>query len=143
MALDFIILNEDMIQITIDPPAVCPTLMAPVPLVASGSATVNDMPVCLVGDELPPALQAPMAYTSGAFTIPGMGTVSVTLESANQTQVATDSGKAMLLKGQTFQAKFSVTVPAMQPGAVPTPDPVATKSGTAQFITTNTLGQAE
>lgn len=143
MALDYIIVNNDMIQITLEPPAVCPMLMGPVPLIASGSSTVNDMAVCLVGDELPPSLQAPMAYTSGAFTVPGMGTVSLTLQSANKTQMATDSEKAMLLKGQAFQAKFSVTVPAMQPGAVPTPDPVATKSGTAQFITTNTLGQAE
>ena len=143
MALDYIILNNDMIQITIDPPTICPTLMAPVPLVASGFSTVNDMAVCLEGDELPPSLQAPMAYTSGAFSIPGMGTVAVSLASANKTQINTDTDKAMLLKGQTFQAKFSVTVPAMQPGPAPTPDPVATKSGTAQFITTNTLAQAE
>lgn len=143
MPLDYIILNNDMLQITLDPPAICPTLMAPVPLIASGLSTVNDMAVCLEGDELPPSLQAPMPYTSGAFTIPGMGTVSVTLQSANKTQVATDSGKAVLLKGQTFQAKFSVTVPAIQPGPAATPDPIATKSGTAQFITTNTLAQAE
>ena len=40
-------------------------------------------------------------------------------------------------------AKFTVTVPAIQPGPAATPDPIATKSGTAQFITTNTLAQAE
>src|ERR1700691_1240295 len=119
MALDYIILNNDMLQITIDPPTICPTLMAPVPLIGSGFSTVNDMAVCLEGDELPPSLPAPMAYTSGAFTTPGMGTVSVTLQSANKTQAATDTNKAMLLKGQTFQAKFSVTVPAMQPGPSP------------------------
>jgi len=75
--------------------------------------------------------------------VPGMGTVAVTLESANLTTAATDSGKAIILKGSTFQAKFSVTVPAQMPPPVSTPDPLSTKTGTAMFITMNTLAQAE
>jgi hypothetical protein len=143
MALDYIILDTDEIQITIDPPTIVPALMAPVPLQASGFSTVNNMKVCVVGDELPPTLQAPLAYTSGAFSTPGMGTVSVTLAQANKTQSAKDQDKVMILKGQTFQAKFTVSSPAIQPGPSPVPDPVATKTGTAQFITKNTIAQAE
>jgi hypothetical protein len=77
------------------------------------------------------------------YTVPGMGTVSVTLEPANQTSVSKDSGKAMLLKGSSFTATFSVTVPAQMPPPVSTPDPVASKTGTAVFITTNVLVQAD
>jgi hypothetical protein len=141
--LDYIICNNDMIQITIDPPTICPLLTSPVALVASGISTVNDMAVCLQGDELPPSLQAPMPYMSGAYTVPGMGTVSVTLASSNTTQNAQDSGKPMLLKGQTFQATFTVSAPATSPPPASTPDPVASKTGTAQFITTNTVTQAD
>jgi hypothetical protein len=142
--MDFIICNNDMIQITPTPPMICPSLTAPIPLVASGLSTVNNMAVCLEGDELPPALKSPVPYMSGAFVTPGMVSVSITLQPANKTKVAQDSGKAMLLKGQTFQVSFSVQSPAMQPSPTgPVPDPVASKTGTAQFITTNTIAQAE
>jgi hypothetical protein len=144
MALDYIICNNDMIQITPTPPMVCPSLSAPVPLVASGFSTVNNMAVCLEGDELPPALKSPVPYMSPPFVTPGMVSVSITLQPSNKTQVAQDSGKPMLLKGQTFQVKFSVQSPAMQPTPTgPVPDPVSQKMGTAQFITTNTIAQAE
>jgi hypothetical protein len=144
MALDYIICNNDMIQITPTPPMICPSLSAPIPLVASGLSTVNDMAVCLEGDELPPALKSPVPYMSGAFVTPGTVSVSITLQPTNKTQVAQDSGKPMLLKGQTFQVSFSVQSPAMQPTPTgPVPDPVAQKTGTAQFITTNTIAEAE
>ena len=48
--VDFIILNGDMLQITLAPPTVSPPLIPPTPLVASGFSTVNGMAVCLVGD---------------------------------------------------------------------------------------------
>jgi hypothetical protein len=81
---------------------------------------------------------------SPPFVTPGTVSVSITLQPSNKTQVAQDSGKAMLLKGQTFQVKFSVQSPAMQPSPTgPVPDPVSVKMGTAQFITTNTIAQAE
>jgi hypothetical protein len=49
----------------------------------------------------------------------------------------------MILKGATFQASFAVSSPAMQPTpAGPVPDPVMTKPGTCQFITTNINTQA-
>jgi hypothetical protein len=141
--MDFIILNTDMIQITLDPPTVAPTLIPPTPLVASGFSTVNSLAVCVEGDELPQSLQAPMPYMCPPYTVPGMGTVAVTLNPSNKTSVATDKGKAVLLKGGTFNAKLSVTVPAQMPPPVSSPDPVSTKTGTAMFITMNTLAQAE
>jgi len=140
---DFILRTGDMIQITIPPPAIVPMLMAPVPLVGSStSLMVGGMPACLLGDELPVAISGPLPYTAPPFVTPGVGTVSVTLTPTNQT-LQTQNGKAILIKGQQFMAKFTVSSPAMQPTpAGPVPDPVLTKPGTAQFITTNINTQA-
>jgi hypothetical protein len=141
--VDFIILNGDMLQITLAPPTIAPPLMPPTPLIASGFSTVNGMAVCIEGDELPQSLQAPVPYTCPPFVVPGMGTVAVTLAPTNKTSISSDGGKPMLLKGSSFQATFTVTVPAQMPPPVSTPDPVAQKTGTAAFITTNVLAQAE
>jgi Contractile injection system spike tip protein len=140
---DFIMKTGDMIQITITPPAIVPMLAAPVPLVGSStSVMVNGAPACLLGDELPMAIAGPLPYTAPPFVTPGMGTVSVTLTPTNQT-VQSQNGKAILIKGQQFVAKFTVTAPAMQPTpGGPVPDPVATKPGTAQFITTTVNAKA-
>ena len=94
------------------------------------------MPVCLEGDESPKMLLAPKQYISPPFVIPGVGKVSVTLTPTNKT-ATTDDGKKILIKGETFQAKFQVSSPAMMPTpAGPQPDPVSVKPSTATFITT-------
>jgi hypothetical protein len=140
---DFVIKTNDMIQITITPPEIVPQLMAPIPLIGTGTTVmVGNVPVCLQGDELPPSLMAPMPYTSPPFVTPGMGTLSIILAPNNLT-MKTVQGKPMLLKGATFQASFAVSAPAMQPTpGGPVPDPVMTKPGTCQFITTNINVQA-
>jgi hypothetical protein len=140
---DFIMKTGDMIQITITPPTIVPMLVAPVPLVGtSTSLMVNGALACLLGDELPKAISGPLPYTSPPFVTPGMGTVSVTLTPTNQTMLS-QNGKVILIKGQQFVAKFTVTAPAMQPTpGGPVPDPVATKPGTAQFITTTINAKA-
>jgi hypothetical protein len=144
MADDTMIVDGDMIQITINPPTVVPQLIAPVALVASGFTKVSDKAVCIEGDELPPSLKSPLQYMSPPYVIPGMGKISVTLKSANKTSVATDNDKKMLLKGSTFDAKFEVQSPAQQPSpGGPIPDSSTSYSGTAQFISTNTLSTSE
>ncbi len=144
MPADFVIKTNDMIQITIPPPAIVPQLLAPIPLIGSSTNfMVNYMPVCLEGNELPPILKAPLPYTAPPFVTPGVGTVSVTLLPTNKT-LQTENGKAILIKGTPFIAEFTVSSPAMQPRPVgPVPDPVVKKKpGTAQFITTNLTVQA-
>jgi hypothetical protein len=140
---DFIIKTQDMIQITIPPPAIVPMLMAPVPLIGSGTTVmIGGMPVCLQGDELPPTLMAPLPYTAPPFVTPGMGKLTIMLAPTNLSK-QTENGKPIILKGATFQASFAVQSPAMQPTpAGPVPDPVMTKPGTCQFITTNINTQA-
>jgi len=137
---DFMIKNGDMLKVTVTPPAIVPQLAAPIPLVGTGMPTsVNSQTVCLEGDELPPALRGPLMYTAPPFVTPGTGTLTVTLMPLNKTLRTTISGRAALLRGATFTATFSVTVPAMQPTpAGPVPDPVVVKPCTAQFITSTT-----
>jgi len=138
MPADFVIKTGDMIRITIFPPAIVPSLMSPIPLIGtSTNFMVNNQPVCLEGDELPPALRVPQPYTAPPFVTPGMGLVSVTLTPMNKT-LQTKNGKAILIKGTPFMAEFQVMAPAMQPTpAGPVPDPVLKKPGMAEFIATN------
>lgn len=140
---DFLIRSNDMIQITITPPAIVPMLQAPVPLIGTGTTVmIGGQPACLQGDEMPPSLRVPMPYTAPPFVTPGMGTLTIMLAPNNLTQ-KTVQGKPMLLKGATFQASFAVSSPAMQPTPTgPVPDPVMSKPGTCQFITTNINTQA-
>ena len=75
-----------------------------------------------------------------------MGTVTVKIQDANKTTKTKNGGKAILLKGQTFQIDFDVVVPAIyvnEATGVPVPDSTMKKSGTAQFITTNFMVKAE
>jgi hypothetical protein len=132
---DIVIKTGDLIQFTFPPPTVIPPILAPVPLVGTGATVlVGNMPVCLLGDELPPPLRIPLPYTSPPFVTPGLGTLAVILTPANMT-VLTLNGKPLLIKGGPFTATFTVTVPAMQPTpAGPVPDPLLVKPGTAQFI---------
>lgn len=135
---DFVIRTGDMIKVTIPPPAVVPLLEPPVPLKGSSANVIAaGIPACLVGDELPPALQGPLPYTAPPFTNPGTGKLTLTLLPGNQT-LQTKNGKAILIKGQQFIALFTVETPATQstPDG-PVPDPVSAKPGTAAFITTN------
>jgi hypothetical protein len=137
MPADFVIKTGDMIKITIFPPAVVPPVLGPVPLLGTGvTVNVNQMPICLEGDELPPPLLFPLPYTAPPFVTPGMGTLKVTLTPMNKTATS-KNGKAILIKGTPFPAEFNVMAPAMQPTpAGPVPDPVMKKPGIAEFITT-------
>lgn len=138
MPADFVMRTGDMIQITIPPPCVIPTIIAPVPLVGTGvMVKVLSMPICLEGDELPPMLLAPQTYLSPPYVTPGVGMLKVTLAPTNKT-MTTKNGKAILIKGSTFIAEFNVMAPAMMPTpGGPVPDPLLKKPGTAMFITTN------
>jgi len=135
---DFIIRTGDLVKVTIPPPAVVPMLEAPMPLEGSGAnVLVQGMPICLLGDELPDELKEPLPYTAPPYTIPGTGTLTLTLLPPNMT-ARTSRGKPILIKGQRFPALFTVETPASQPTtAGPVPDPVGVKEGTAEFITTN------
>jgi hypothetical protein len=140
---DFVIKTGDLIQVTIDPPAIVPPLMPPIPLVGSSTTmSVMGVPACLKGDELPVEVSTPLPYTAPPFVTPGMGTLKIILLPDNLT-VRTKNQAEIILKGATFPVMFEVSTPAMMPTpAGPVPDPVAVKPGTAQFITTDVRAKA-
>jgi hypothetical protein len=140
---DYVIRTGDQLKVTLAPPTTVPAIATPVPLKGSSSDVVAcGAPVCLRGDELPLVLRIPLAYTAAPYTNPGTGKLTVTLLPANTTEL-TRNGKPILIKGTKFTATFTVTTPATQstPGG-PVPDPVLTKPGTAEFITTNATVEA-
>jgi len=140
MGANSTLITGDFLKITVPPPTLIPMVIPPIPLLGTSSKILlMGMPVCVDGDELPAMLKSPMPYTAPPFVTPGMGSWQIILQSTNKTSKGKDSGKPMLLKGATFQAKFTVSSPAMQPTpAGPVPDPVAVKMCTAQFITMQT-----
>lgn len=112
---------------------------------ASGPHTLNGKKICVAGDES--KLQVPgCMYTSGSFTIPGVGTLKIASLAPNQkTMKVKVGGKAALLKGMQFTAKFEVQTPAQQP-APPgpnVPDPAPMYSGQGSFMTTNVKVKGE
>ena len=140
MAADYIMTTGGMILITMNPPDTYPTMIAPIPLIGtSADVLVNKMSACLDGDETPPLLLAPQPYISPVYsTSPGMGMVTITINSSNKTVDTKNGGKEILITGQTFQVEFDVTVPAiLVAGPVVTPDSTMKKTGTAKFINTN------
>lgn len=141
---DFIIITGDKVQITIKPPAVVPMLIKPGTLVGtSKDVMVNNKPVCLQGDELPPEFKVPMPYQCPPFTTPGVGKLTLIPQKSNLT-TTTSNGKPILIKGGSFKAIFTISAPATTPPspAGTQPDPVMVKEGDAMFITTNTVVQA-
>lgn len=139
---DTIILTGDFLHVTM--PMMGATvipLVDPIPLTGTGlPASGTTRAVCLVGDEMPPIIQEPLPYVSPPYVMPGTGTLNIVLSPANMTKNTKNNGKFILLKGTTFQAIFQVMSPAMlQPaGPMPlVPDPLTTKVGTAQFVSTN------
>jgi hypothetical protein len=126
------VLDGDMIKIMFND-CTCPTLVAPIPLVASGPMKLKDRTVCVIGDEYPPMLRsAPVPYTCGPYTAPGMGRIKITLKADNKGR------DSLLLKGSTFDVELDVQEPAMMPTPNgPVPDPQLVHQGFGQFITSS------
>ena len=138
---DFILMTGDTVQFM---PAMGPAIVAVIPGTYAGKARafINKIPACVQGDELQVIVPGCM-YTSGAFTIPGVGNLTIIGISTGLTAVRVKSGgKPVLIKGSTFQAKFDILTPAQMPPPVSTPDAPGPRSGTCSFITKNTRVKA-
>lgn len=110
-------------------------------LTGSGPTTLNGKKICVDGDEKNVSVPG-CTYMTPQFSIPGTGTLKIAALAGNQKAKKTKTGgKAVLLKGGTFTAKFEVQSPAKQPPpglGSPIPDPTPQYSGNGMFITTNT-----
>jgi len=138
--MDFVILTGDQ---AIFDPAFPPAIAVPTPGTITGTAQAqsNPMTACVEGDEASVVVPG-VAYTSGAFSAPGVGMLSIESLAADQVaRNATSGGKGLILKGVKFRAKLQVTAPATNPSSG-APDPVAVYNGTGSFVTTNGVFKA-
>ena len=116
-------------------------VVRPGDLRGSGPATLDGKKYCVEGDEASVSVPGCM-YMTPQYSIPGTGTLSIDSLAGDQTAQKTKTGgKAVLLKGSSFTAKFEVQSPAQQPppaAGSPIPDSTTQYSGSGSFITTNT-----
>jgi hypothetical protein len=113
-------------------------VVRPGDLIGTGKDKINQKLVCVDGDEKKVIVPG-CPYMTPQYSIPGVGMLTIESLGGNQKAQKTKSGgKSVLLKGASFQAKFQVMVPAMQP-SVPNPIPDATPqySGTGTFVSMN------
>ena len=141
---DFVLLENDIANFL---PAfgVATVVVVPGTLKASGPATANGSKVCVEGDES--QVEVPgCSYIAPPHVIPGIGTLKIAALGGDQKATKTKSGgKAVLLKGSQFDAKFEVQVPAQQPPpgpGPPIPDATPQYTGKGTFITINMKFQA-
>jgi len=135
---DFILVTGDMAMFI---PAFGQAVIVPVPgtLAGTGRASIGKKPVCVDGDEKNVIVPG-VAYMTPSHPIPGVGILKIDSLGGDQKATKTKAGgKAVLLKGSTFTAKFQVSAPAMQPAppGPPVPDANPEYTGQGQFITTN------
>ncbi len=115
-------------------------VVKPGDLKGSGPATLTGKKLCVDGDEKNVSVPGCM-YMTPQYSIPGTGTLKIAALAGNQKAQKTQTGgKAVLLKGGSFTAKFEVQSPAKQPPpgpGPPIPDASPQYSGNGMFITTN------
>ncbi len=136
---DFVLIDGDTVMFM---PAFTPAtvVVQPGKLEGSGPASFDGKKVCVEGDESKVSV-AGCTYMTPQYSIPGTGTLKISALAADQKAKKTGTGgKAMLLKGGNFTAKFEVQSPAQQPPpgpGSPIPDATTQYSGNGNFVTTN------
>lgn len=118
-------------------PAFTPAIVVVQPgkITGKGKADSGGKPVCVAGDEGSVEVTG-CSYITPSFPIPGSGTLKIAQLAGDQkSQTVKSDGKAVLLKGSMFTAKFEVQSPAQQPTpGGPVPDPMKQYSGQGQFV---------
>ena len=119
-------------------------VVQPGDLKGSGPATLNGKKICVAGDEKDVSVPG-CTYMTPQYSIPGTGTLKISALAGDQKAKKTKTGgKAVLLKGGAFTAKFEVQSPAKQPPpgpGSPIPDATPQYSGKGMFVTTNSTFQ--
>ncbi|GGH06722.1 hypothetical protein [Mucilaginibacter phyllosphaerae] len=121
-------------------------IVQPGKLTGTGKGTVNGKKICIQGDEKNLAVPGCM-YIAPPFVIPGTGTLKIAALANDQVaKTVTDSGKAVILKGSMFTAKFEVQSPAKDPSiptAPPKPDVMSEYTGFGSFVSFNVKANAD
>jgi hypothetical protein len=114
-------------------------IVRPGDLKASGPATHKGKKLAVDGDEKKVEVPGCM-YTAGPYAIPGVGTLKINALAGDQKAKKTNTGgKAVLLKGSLFIAKFEVQTPAQIPPPASVSDATPQYPGQGQFVTTNVM----
>lgn len=133
---DFILVDGDMVTFM---PNFGAAIVVPQPgkLQGSGPATLSGKKLCIDGDEKNVSVPGCM-YMTPQYCIPGSGTLKIEALAGNQKATKTKTGgKALLLKGSSFTAKFEVQSPAQQPTpGGPVPDATPQYSGGSGLFNT-------
>ena len=136
---DFILIEGDEVIFL---PAFTPAtvIVQPGKIEASGPATIGGKKICVEGDESKVAV-AGCSYITPQYSIPGTGTLKIAVLAGDQKAAKTQTGgKAVLLKGGSFSARFEVQSPAQQPPpgpGSPVPDSTPQYSGSGMFVPGN------
>ena len=137
---DFVLIDGDTVVFL---PAFTPAtvIVQPGKLEGSGPATMGGKKICVEGDESKVSV-AGCTYMTPQYSIPGSGTLKIASLAGDQKAKKTKTGgKAVLLKGGNFTAKFEVQSPAQQPPpgpGSPIPDATTQYSGKGTFVPGNT-----
>lgn len=133
---DYILVDNDIVQFNYDFAPADVNVMDGI-IEASGEPLLNGKKICIDGDQ--DSVFVPgCVYTVGLHTIIGFGTLRICSLSPHQkAEKLKSNNRSVLLKGTTFEASFSVIIPALMPPPVSTPDPIAIYYGTGSFDTTN------
>jgi hypothetical protein len=137
---DLVVLDGDLAQF-LPGFGMATVVVRPGTMRGSGPATKAGKRFCLVGDEA--QLQVPgCVYFTPQHSIPGVGTLSISALAADQQSgTTTHKSTKLILVGSQFQAKLTVTMPAMQPPPAPgspIPDSRPDYTGQGSFVTANT-----
>ena len=115
-------------------------VVQPGKLQGSGPTTIAGKKLCVAGDESQVAVPG-CSYITPQYSIPGVGTLKIAALAGDQKASKTQSGgKAVMLKGSQFSAKFEVQSPAQQPPpgpGSPVPDGTPQYSGKGLFMPAN------
>lgn len=115
-------------------------IVQPGKLQGSGPACIGGNKVCVAGDEVRVSVPG-CTYMTPQYSIPGVGTLKIAKLARDQMARKTRSGgKAVLIKGSRFSAKFEVQSAAKQPPpgpGSPVPDPSPQYSGEGLFVPAN------
>ena len=136
---DFILVDGDSV-VFLPAFGAAVVVVQPGKLAGSGPASVGGKKICVDGDESKVSVPG-CAYMTPQYSIPGTGTLKIAALAGDQKAKKTNTGgKAALLKGGNFTAKFEVQNPAKQPPPAPgppIPDATPQYSGNGMFVTTN------
>ncbi len=115
------------------------TLITPPPgnISGTGHATISGKKVC-VADDID-NVKVTAAYTSGPYSVPGSGELTIKALQADQLNAWCMSSNPVITVGSKFIAFFEPKSPAKTTSTPPVEDPMIPAVGTGSFQSQNTL----